>query len=110
MTLVPRVLALRAVGQNQVISSSIQQSSGSLLNPLGGERHLLGSVIEVRHLTLRPQSLQDPAELRRAVWIRRPAQGHDAPDIFQMGQYVAAAPECFVVRVGDHNGSPAAKI
>ena len=39
------------------------------LNLLGRQRRLVWSIIEIRHLTFRPQSLHDPAELWRAVRI-----------------------------------------
>src|ERR1019366_986396 len=67
MSAVPCVLALRAVGQNQVVAGSCQQAGGGCLNLLGRQRRLVWSIIEIRHLTFRPQSLHDPAELWRAV-------------------------------------------
>jgi hypothetical protein len=73
MPLVPRVLAPRAVGQNQVVAGSSQQPCDGLLDVLERQRGLVGSVIEIRHLTIGSQSLQDPTKLRRAVWINCPA-------------------------------------
>src|SRR5450756_3078456 len=70
MSEVPCILALRAVGQNQVVAGSSQQTGGGLVNLLDRQRCLIGSIIEIRHLTVRPQSLQDPAEPWRAVRIR----------------------------------------
>src|ERR1039458_2834205 len=69
MPAVPCVLAVRAVGQNQVVAGSSQQPCSSLLDLLDWQRRLVGSIIEIRHLALRPQSLQDPSEPRRAVQI-----------------------------------------
>src|ERR1035437_5248598 len=69
MSAVPCVLALRAVGQTQVVAGSCQQAGGGCLNLLDRQRRLVWSIIEIRHLTFRPQSLHDPAELWRAVRI-----------------------------------------
>src|ERR1017187_5991175 len=66
---VPCVLALWAVGQNQVAAASSQWPCGGLLNLLDWQRLLVWSIVEIRHLTLRPQSLQDPAEPWRTVRI-----------------------------------------
>ena len=52
MWLVPCVLAPRAMGQNQIVASSSQQPGDGLLDMLEGQRRLVGSVIEIRPLTL----------------------------------------------------------
>jgi hypothetical protein len=75
-----------------------------LLNLLGRQRKMIGSVIEIRHLTIRPQLLQNPAELWCAVCILRSAQSYNSPMKLRMGKYVATAPECLIVGVGDDNG------
>jgi hypothetical protein len=76
------------------------------LNPLDRQRRLVRSIIEIRHLAIGPQSLQGSAEPWRAVWVCRSAQGHDVPEKLRMGQYVAAAPQRFVVGMGDDNSGP----
>jgi hypothetical protein len=97
------VLAPRAVGQNQVVPAIRQEPYDGRLNLFNRQRRLVWSIIKVRHLALRIQLLQDAAKFWRAVRIRRSAKSHDTPKKLRMGQYVTAAPEYFVVRVGDDN-------
>ncbi|MFZ0592015.1 MAG: hypothetical protein WAM39_16235 [Bryobacteraceae bacterium] len=40
------------MGQNQIVASSSQQPGDGLLDMLEGQRRLVGSVIEIRPLTL----------------------------------------------------------
>jgi hypothetical protein len=68
-----RVLAMRAVGQNQGVAGSGQQPGGGLLDLPGRQRRLAWSIVEIRHFTFRSQSLEDPAKLRRAIRIHRSA-------------------------------------
>jgi hypothetical protein len=106
MPAMPRVLTIRAVGQNQIVPGSSQQPGGGLLNLLDQQRRLVRTIIEIRHLTLRSQRPQNLAKPRRAIRICRSAQGYDPPKELRMGQYIAAAPERLVIRVGDDNSSP----
>jgi hypothetical protein len=63
------VFAPRAVGQNQAVARATQEPDDGLPNLPDRQRRLVRSIIEIRHLTLRPESLEDLAELWRAVRI-----------------------------------------
>jgi hypothetical protein len=64
-----RIFAIRAVGQNQRVAGFIQRPGYGLLNLPRRQRRLAWFIVEVRHFTFRPQSLQDPAELWRAIRV-----------------------------------------
>lgn len=79
------------------------------MNLFDWQRHLVRPIIQIRHLAHRAQLLQNLAELWCTVWIGCPAKSHNAPIKFRMGEYVPAAPERLVVRVGDYNCGPQAR-
>lgn len=60
-------------------------------------------IIQVCHLTHRPQLLQYSAEFWCTVWIGCSAKSHNSPINFRVGHDVAAAPECLIVRMGNDN-------
>jgi hypothetical protein len=103
MPTVACVFAHWAMGKNQAVIDSSQQSDYGFLNLFDWERHLVGLIIQLRHLAHRPQLLQNPAELWCTVRIGCSAKSHNPPMKLRMSQNVAAAPECLVVGVGDDN-------
>jgi hypothetical protein len=68
---------------------------------------LVGLIVQIRHFAHRPQLLQYLAELWGTVRIGCPAKSHNPPIKLRMGEYVSAAPERLVIRVGNDNcGAP----
>jgi hypothetical protein len=92
------------MSENQAVTVSSQQTGYGFLNLFDWQRHLVGLIIQIRHLTHRPQLLQDSAELWRTIRIGCPAKSPNAPVKIRMGEYVSTAPERLVIRVGDDNG------
>jgi hypothetical protein len=71
MSAVPRILARWAVGENQTVGMSAEQSGYGFLNQFSWQGRLIGLIIKIRHFTLCSKLLQSLAELRCAIQIRR---------------------------------------
>jgi hypothetical protein len=71
MSAVTRVLALWAVGENQTVAISGEQSCHGFLNQFSWQWRLVGLIVKIRHFTICPKFLQGLAELWCAIQVRR---------------------------------------